>query len=43
MTAASPVDAAWSLGDVVGYGPEPNAVIELLRSFPLTAIAGTEA
>ncbi len=34
------IDAVWSLGDVVGYGPEPNRCIEILRSYPLTAIAG---
>ncbi|MGH9402665.1 MAG: metallophosphoesterase family protein [Terriglobia bacterium] len=30
-TAAGRFDAAVCLGDVVGYGPDPNAVIELLR------------
>jgi predicted phosphodiesterase len=34
------VDAIWSLGDVVGYGPEPSACIELLRSRTHVAIAG---
>jgi diadenosine tetraphosphatase ApaH/serine/threonine PP2A family protein phosphatase len=34
------VDRVWSLGDVVGYGPEPRECIELLKSFPLRAIAG---
>lgn len=29
---AGQVDAIWCLGDVVGYGPDPNACIELLRS-----------
>jgi len=28
---AGQVDAIWCLGDVVGYGPDPNACIELLR------------
>jgi diadenosine tetraphosphatase ApaH/serine/threonine PP2A family protein phosphatase len=25
------VDAIWCLGDLVGYGPEPNACVELIR------------
>jgi diadenosine tetraphosphatase ApaH/serine/threonine PP2A family protein phosphatase len=34
------VDGVWSLGDLVGYGPDPNACIALLRSQPHEAIAG---
>jgi predicted phosphodiesterase len=34
------IDRIWCLGDAVGYGPEPNDCIEVLRSYPLTAIAG---
>ncbi len=30
----------WSLGDLVGYGPEPSECIELLRSHPHYAIIG---
>ncbi|MFC2038009.1 metallophosphoesterase family protein [Chloroflexota bacterium] len=37
---AGPMDEVWCLGDVVGYGPEPNACIELLRSLPHQCIAG---
>jgi predicted phosphodiesterase len=37
---AAPFDRIWCLGDVVGYGPEPNACIERLRSFDLFCIAG---
>ena len=33
-------DAVWYLGDIVGYGPDPGACIDLLRSYPLAAIAG---
>ncbi len=29
---AGQVDAVWCLGDVVGYGPDPNECIDLLRS-----------
>lgn len=35
-----PVDQVWCLGDVVGYGPDPNACVELLRSLPHRCIAG---
>jgi diadenosine tetraphosphatase ApaH/serine/threonine PP2A family protein phosphatase len=38
--AGGAIDAIWSLGDMVGYGPEPRQCIELLRSFPLRAISG---
>jgi diadenosine tetraphosphatase ApaH/serine/threonine PP2A family protein phosphatase len=37
---AGPVDEVWCLGDVVGYGPDPNACVELLRSVPHRCIAG---
>ena len=37
---AGTFDRVWCLGDVVGYGPEPNACIEKLRSFDLVCIAG---
>ena len=33
-------DEIWSLGDLVGYGPDPAAVIDLLREYPHQAIAG---
>ncbi len=31
---ANGVDAVWCLGDIVGYGPDPNACVELLGSQP---------
>jgi diadenosine tetraphosphatase ApaH/serine/threonine PP2A family protein phosphatase len=34
------VDLAWCLGDVVGYGPEPNACVELVRSAAAVCVAG---
>ena len=37
---AGPVDEIWCLGDVVGYGPDPNACVELLRSQAHICIAG---
>lgn len=36
LAAAGPVDQLWNLGDVVGYGANPNEVIDLLR--PLATI-----
>ncbi len=41
LADAGEVDATWCLGDVIGYGPDPNDVIERLRSLPnLTCILG---
>jgi diadenosine tetraphosphatase ApaH/serine/threonine PP2A family protein phosphatase len=37
---AGAVDQVWCLGDVVGYGPDPNGCVELLRSLPHLSIAG---
>jgi diadenosine tetraphosphatase ApaH/serine/threonine PP2A family protein phosphatase len=34
------VDEVWSLGDIIGYGPDPTACIALLHTFPHVAIAG---
>jgi len=31
---AGDVDAVWALGDVVGYGPDPNECIERVQSLP---------
>ncbi len=31
---AGPADAYWCLGDLVGYGPDPAAVVALVRSLP---------
>ncbi len=36
LAAAGPVDATWCLGDLVGYGPDPNLVVETLRERPGT-------
>jgi len=33
-------DEIWCLGDVVGYGPEPHACIELLRQYKHICVAG---
>jgi predicted phosphodiesterase len=38
---AGKVDETWFLGDMVGYGPDPNAVVEELREIPnLTCLLG---
>jgi predicted phosphodiesterase len=34
------VDAIWQLGDVVGYGPEPNAVVDRLRELGALGVRG---
>lgn len=33
-------DELWCLGDIVGYGPEPHACLELLRRYKPICIAG---
>jgi predicted phosphodiesterase len=38
---AGTVDETWCLGDMVGYGPDPNAVVDQIRELPnLTCILG---
>ncbi|MBI5030693.1 MAG: metallophosphoesterase family protein [Chloroflexi bacterium] len=37
---AGTFDKVWCLGDVVGYGPQPNITIERLRSLDALCIAG---
>jgi|WetSurMetagenome_2_1015567.scaffolds.fasta_scaffold109074_2 diadenosine tetraphosphatase ApaH/serine/threonine PP2A family protein phosphatase len=34
LSAAGKVDAVWCLGDLVGYGPDPNECIDIIRSQP---------
>lgn len=33
-------EGVWCLGDIVGYGADPTACIDLLRSYPLAAVSG---
>jgi predicted phosphodiesterase len=41
LSDAGPVDEIWCLGDVVGYGPNPNECIALIRELPnLTCLMG---
>lgn len=37
---AGQFDALWCLGDVVGYGPDPNDCVALLRQYELVCLAG---
>lgn len=34
------VDGFWCVGDIVGYGPDPRACLELVKEHQFTAVAG---
>lgn len=40
LSAAGSFDALWCLGDTIGYGPQPNECIELMRAHASVAITG---
>jgi diadenosine tetraphosphatase ApaH/serine/threonine PP2A family protein phosphatase len=40
LDSIGPVDAIWHLGDVVGYGPEPDAVVARLAAAGAIGVAG---
>ena len=40
LAAAGTVDAVWHLGDVVGYGPEPDAVVARLTEIGAIGVRG---
>jgi predicted phosphodiesterase len=40
LRSAGKFDRIWCLGDIVGYGPEPNACIQTLRSYELVCVVG---
>ncbi len=40
LAAVGSVDAVWQLGDVVGYGPEPDAVVERLSGIGAIGVRG---
>lgn len=40
LDAAGPVDAVWHLGDVVGYGPDPDGVVARLRAVGALGVKG---
>ena len=40
VDATGAVDGLWHLGDVVGYGPEPDEVISRLQALGATGVQG---
>jgi predicted phosphodiesterase len=40
LAAAGPVDAIWHLGDVVGYGPDPDGVVRRLIEVDAIGVRG---
>jgi predicted phosphodiesterase len=40
LASLGTVDAVWHLGDVVGYGPDPNAVVGRLREVGAIGVRG---
>lgn len=40
LNDAGRVDKVWCLGDVVGYGPDPDECIERLRAYDLVCLGG---
>jgi len=40
LAAAGDVDAVWHLGDVVGYGPDPDGVVDRLREIGAQGVRG---
>src|ERR1700690_900615 len=40
LAALGPVDAVWHLGDVVGYGPHPDEVVDRLRRLGAVGVRG---
>src|SRR5882672_7051175 len=40
LADAGIVDAVWHLGDVVGYGPEPDGVVDRLREIGAVGVRG---
>ena len=40
LEALAPFDQVWQLGDVVGYGPQPNEVVARLREVGATGVRG---
>jgi predicted phosphodiesterase len=40
LRAVAPYDAVWQLGDIVGYGPQPNEVVERLVAESAIGVRG---
>jgi predicted phosphodiesterase len=40
LASVGSVDAVWHLGDIVGYGPDPDGVVERLRTIGAVGVRG---
>src|SRR5918999_197592 len=40
LGALAPFDVVWQLGDIVGYGPQPDAVVARLKEISASGVAG---
>src|SRR6266511_6192722 len=40
LSSIGSIDAVWHLGDVVGYGPEPDAVVARLKEINAVGVRG---
>lgn len=40
LEALDPFEEVWVLGDIVGYGPQPNEVVQRLQRLPTRAVRG---
>lgn len=40
IAAATPFDQIWCLGDLVGYGPNPNECVDVIRRYSHVVVAG---
>ncbi|MCL4458352.1 MAG: metallophosphatase family protein [Chloroflexi bacterium] len=40
LADAGNFEEIWCLGDIVGYGPDPNECIDMIRRYPHIAVAG---
>ena len=40
LTDAGQFDVVWCLGDVIGYGPDPNECVARLREYPHLSLSG---
>ncbi len=40
LAAAAKFDRIWCLGDLVGYGPDPNECVDVIRSLDHATVAG---
>ncbi|MGH2463537.1 MAG: metallophosphoesterase family protein, partial [Candidatus Limnocylindria bacterium] len=40
LSTQSPIDQMWVCGDIVGYGPQPNEVIDRIRARDARAVMG---